>query len=297
MILIFSSVSEVFAASCCAGGSGSSQIITAQNKSEFRFSLSHSQVVAEKFQSQRPLFWDTDRQQLTTTLAPSVGFKVSENWQLGLRAEILTKRYQFEQEGSQSQTLLGDSFFLLAWEALPMSPSYSWLPQVFLSLETTLPTGRGLYESQNPYLVDVSGVGRWEQKLGATFLKIRPGYRLNASFVFANSFKESQKNIVQNKRSSYFIEMGVSSHHPRKTVSLGVNIRRVFKNSFLLTRENSQQLIPKELYYDFSPFISWIFTKKDLLTLTYTDQTLLGPVYNTNLSRSLSLNLTRFITL
>lgn len=277
-------------AACCGGGSSGSFIITDNSRYELRLTTGHSTVVAEKFESDKVLLWDTQRKQRSTTITPSIGLSLSERWQAGLSFDILSKDYRFEQGNKEKSSRLGDTRILVAYELIPPSPSFTKTPQVILSIEQSLLTGRGLIDSQKSGLSDVSGEEQSQLKIGVHLFKQLRILRLTSTANFSRLFDRNVGESRLEERHQLDLGFGVA-YTPRSNWSLGSNIGAHFKQGRHIKKNRSALLAPSERYFEIAPYFSYALSPRFQTVITYLDQTLIGPVAYTTLSRSISLSL------
>lgn len=278
---------RLYAAACCSAGGSATPIMTEQTSLVARMSLSHSSVVAERYESDKTLFWDDDRKQRTKTVTPSLSYRVSEHWQASLSFDYIAKKYHFSGGGSENHSRPGDSRVMFAYEALYPSPPFVLTPQVFFSVEQTFPTGRGLEQSQSPGLTDVSGQGQGGTSLGAHFFKKMYQTRWSFESRYTYFYPRTLSTNNLGKRSEGSFSLGLQSLNFTSHFDLGTTLSLFLKEG----RKSDFSQNPKsERYYELSFYGIIALASAHSLVLSYADQTILGPVYNTSLSRSLSLS-------
>lgn len=287
---------EVFAAACCAGGGTASPLITEQNKIELRLNVSHSSVVAEKFDTEKPLFWDTERSQLTTTVSPSIGYAIAQDWQVGGSFDYVMKDYTFEQGESESSGRLGDVQLLVAYELIHPSPPHQWSPQLFISYEHLFPTGRGLEESGKPGLSDVSGSDQTLSSIGVHLFKRLYRVRLSSEIRYSRAHPAHVEDVKLLARQQVQASVGAFRLQPRSSWSYGLNVAAHYQEGRHRETSLGKNKAPTESFYEVIPYFVWSPRERMSLTLSYADQTIFGPVQNTTLSRRVALLLSHEIT-
>lgn len=277
----------LYAAACCSAGGSATPIMTEQTSIVARMSFSHSSVVAERYESDKTLFWDDDRKQRTKTLTPSLSYRVSEHWQSSLSFDFISKDYDFSGGGSEKNNRLGDTRFMLAYEALYPSPPFVLKPHVFLSVEQVFPTGRGLDQSQSSGLTDVSGQGQGGTSLGVHLFKKMYRTRWSLESRYTYFYPRTLSSTRLGGRSEGSLSLGLQSLNLTNFFDLGSTFSAFLKEG--RKRDNSPSS-KSERYYELSFYGIIALSSVHSLVLSYADQTIFGPAYNTTLSRSFSLS-------
>lgn len=288
-VILFSVLywSDLFAAACCSAGGTASPIIMEQNLLELRLSTSRSFVVAERFETKRTLFWDTERSQVTTTLTPSIGYRLSDDWQVGLAMDWIAKSYTFEGGSSEREQRIGDTRLMVAYELLYPGPPFTLRPQAFVSLEHSLLTGRGLEKSRLNGLTDVSGSDQASATLGLHLFKklnyIRWSLEARNAYFHVRTIEESRLR----QRFEHTVSLSAMSLRLSDKLNIGSSLTGIFRQG---RRPVDQPNQPSEQLFEASIFGVLMLSDRTNINLSYVDQTLLGPVKNTTLSRRFGLS-------
>ncbi len=282
-------------AACCAAGSSSRNLMTEFNRWEFRLSHRFSTVVAEQFGQGPVLFWDDERQLQEHLLTPSVSFFIAPDWQGGVSWDLVSRQAAFVGGGSESSGLApGDLNLFLAYEWLYPSPPQVWQPQVFLSYTQGLPTGRGLYQSQSPGVTDVTGGEQWTSRLGVHLFKSLYRFRYSLESHWGWSWPQSAGELQLLSRQELALTLGLLRLTAgERSWSYGVSWTALFKEGRGLGEGREPQRAPAELVYELSPYILWTPEGDWTVTMSYGDQSIFGPVRNSQLSRRVSLAISR----
>lgn len=288
-VLIFNLLflNSAYSAACCSVGGTSTPIMTEQTQLEMRVGTSRSKVVAERFESDQVLFWDTERDQVTTMLNTSINYRLGEDWQIATSLDYIYRNYEFNDGKNETSGRLGDARILVAYELIYPSPAFSWRPQAFVSLEQTLFRGRGLEESQLDGLADISGSDQYSTALGLHLFK--RGYRTMWSFEsrYTHFHPKRFESVNLKSRAEYNLSLGLQSIGLSEYFELGTS----WSVFFIDGRRRDQGInSPSERYYEVSLYSVLNLSPNTGLILSYADQTLLGPVKNTTLSRRLGLS-------
>ena len=199
---------------------------------------------------------------------------------------------------SESSTLLGDSHLFAAYEVLTESFYTSWRPRLFLSLTHTLPTGKALEEAQKDGLSDVSGIGRHQTQLGVHLFKRTKLVLLSAKGELYYRYKRSLKSDLELGASQGgSLEFGVIRNPPKSPFSYGLFWRALQHGKKEVVTSERRYETSQERVFEVAPYVGLALDGDWALDLVYTDQTLLGPVKNTTLSRTFALTLNKYIPL
>lgn len=283
MVGVFGFSHQAEGAACCLGGGGSSPLMTDLNQAELRISGSYSSVVAQSFGDEPLLFWDGQRSQTTWLWTPSLGYRFAEDWQVGGSFDHVAQSYVFEGGGQESSSRLGDTRLMLAYEWLHPSPSFKPWPQLFLSLEVLLPTGGGLEV----------GEGQGASRLGLHAFKRFGALRLSGDIRHSFFYPRSVGEIRLLTREQWNWSLGLLRSQAWSDWGYGLLLastqRQGLRSESPLAglRQGSD-----ELFYEVTVYVIRSLGEQWTLNLSYSDQTILGPIKNTNLSRSLGLMLT-----
>jgi hypothetical protein len=276
-------------AACCSGGGVASPIMTEQSLFELRLGVSRSSVVAEQFETDKPIFWDTQRRQYTTIFTPSLSRKLWGDWQLGMSVDLTAKDYLFDGGGQEKSTRLGDSRLLIAYELIYPSAPFVLRPQAFISLEHVFLTGRGLLQSQKAGLSDVSGLDQPMTSAGLHLYKrlspLRYSFDTRLSYVYRKSIGETQL------LDRFELQTGIGVLWSRifSSMSGGLSLSLTAKQGRKRQQRQRETTAPSEQYFEISPYIIFHLDDRAAVSLTYADQTIFGPVKNTTLSRRIAM--------
>lgn len=283
---------NVQGAACCNGGASSTLLITENHRFQVRLSTSYSEVVAEKFESDKVLFWDTDRKQVTQTQRLAFNHIFAERWQWGTSFDLVSKNYRFDNKSDERTDFsLGDSRLLLAYELLTPTPTFDLTPQLFLSVQHTFITGRGLIDSRKAGLTDVSGSEQEQTQVGLHANKQMSGKRFSLELILGRKHerKVGDKELLAIYDSQWRCALTLTSR--KSSWSGGVSVGGLYSQGRQVEMLGQELKASDSGVYEVVPYLNYAVDDTMLITLSYLDQTILGPTYNTTLSRALSLSL------
>jgi hypothetical protein len=159
----------------------------------------------------------------------------------------------------------------------------------------TIPIGVSKYESQDPFLTDITGNGFYTTALGAIIMKRWKNWDAfilpKAHYYFPRTFfSQGQTTLVYaGLGGSFGIGLGLSPGGSRFRIGLRVQAQKdpSVKTITPLSVSNGKNAISS---CDTGIDLAYLLKETDTLMLSYTDQTLLGWPMNQNLNRSLTLS-------
>ena len=287
--LLTFSPSLALPAPCCGGHAALPSLITGFESFRLNSSFSYNSAVGDAPAEGLAIFRDADGQLPTELLQISGSARVGRRFQLGASLNL-----------SPSSGEIGDTDVTAGWEILPREDLTNLTPQLILFSQTTAPTGRSIYQS-DPHVgttpgSDVTGQGFWRTGVGivatTTYQKWDAFGLLRVSRSFAGSFAEPAKSVHKN----LYVEPGISSD---ASLGLGYSISGEWRlglaaqaataEGMKITRDGTTDKTGASLVWPVSLQVTYFKSEQSTLSLTYLDETLLGPVRNTVLSRSANL--------
>jgi hypothetical protein len=281
-----------WSAACCSKNSAVPTLIVGDDEAQLGIGVSLGHVVAETFSDGAPIFKSPGSTEVSQSYRLDGAFLISERAQLGIGLAI-TRQVVREKELSDSSTGLGDSRLSLGYNILPVTSYSSWLPQGMLFSQITFPTGRSKYESLLPARTDITGNGFYSFTVGGLFIKNFSTW----DFYFLTEVHHSlsrdfgKGSDVMNVRPGIGASIGLGAGWSPNAGSVRIGFRlqphldqgAEVTHHALLSRSH---LISS---CDTGLDLSYMLGSTDSVTMSYTDQTLLGVALNSNLTRALSL--------
>ncbi|MBC7386967.1 MAG: hypothetical protein H7301_12510 [Cryobacterium sp.] len=172
LLLVFSWVSatDANAAPCCSGSSAIPAMITGDDRAQISASFSHATVIGDAFEGGLPQFRSSDQSETTNFFRLDGARLISDRMQVGAGLSLLSR--QFSTPSSHAgKSLPGDLILNFAYEALPEWEYSEWKPRGHVFIATTIPTGRSIYEANEPGLIDSTGKGFFRIAMGAILTK------------------------------------------------------------------------------------------------------------------------------
>lgn len=286
-------------AACCASGTALPSLIIGPQKTSVSAALSVGQVVGDYRPGyDRVYLWPKERKLETQTLMISAAHMISEYSQVGLQIPLLKKNYTSAGGLSESNTLLGDVSLSYAYELVKEIEFSYYKPRVFTSVRAILPTGHSQFETASMGLSDVSGIGQWGVALGSALVKVYNRWDLNVFPEYRYYLPQSFNRDARLYRAKGFQAATVSVNggyfHKLTKIRFGAGIMPQWLDVRKVDSPVASLSSDREVFCDTSLSTSYVPDDQHSIHLTYVDQTLVGPVSNTTLSRTISLRLQKF---
>jgi len=186
---------------------------------------------------------------------------------------------------------LGDITAGLAFEALEELNYNPWKPRALIFLDAILPTGRSVYESSEPLGADIHGRGFLSAHTGIFFWKVWDPWDASLLLTHRNSFSrrfEQAGSINPGHTLSAQLGLGFK---PFRNSRIGFGIGPSYDSKIKINgarQENSNKLV-----WTVSSQVGITLSDDWGFNLTYSDQTLLGPTFNSTLSRGVQFAVNR----
>lgn len=279
-LLFFLHSSSAQAASCCGGGSTLPGVIVGDEFRLFSLSTSASQLSEESLSSGEWSAYPSPR--TSQSLHFSFAQLLSDRWQAGGLIRVMHNNQDFSGR-KQNSFDLGDLSVFLGYEILPEWEYSVWRPRGFTYLQIVAPTGRSTATAIHRGGA-VTGRGFWTIGSGMTLSKELSIWDLAFTTEFHRSLPRTEFQIrrVPDWGSS------VSAGFGRSFANL-----RLFSSVSLfyegpVTSETSDGAIQR--YVTFTMGGSFAVADDLGVTMSYSDQTLLGEPINAPLDKTISLS-------
>lgn len=290
-VLIYFFHFKIVASPCCGQSSSGLNVMTLRQSYSLNVTQSYSQALGRVYDSDPSFYVWPDSKQRTlslTQLAFAVG--VAPKIQILVNSAFQTAQFQ-DGDYQKSQSQFTDTTLGLSYEFLSEYKFSLYKPTGYLTLLTNLPTGQSVFDlDSGPEAINVSGHDQWGFGLGLTLNKVI----LPWTFLFqARSMYLSKKEFENSEvgdffDSSFLFSLSYNLAKPNLVLSLGLT-------QFVLSSRTVQSFRQVHVSGSRSTALQFGILKSitDLLalSLTYSDQTLLGDPENSLLSQTISLNL------
>ncbi|MBS1984524.1 MAG: hypothetical protein JST16_10160 [Bdellovibrionales bacterium] len=267
--------------------------MTGDDRAQVGLSLANGFVVADPPVGGLPVFRNsaTNEQIQTTTLAGA--YRLSDRFQLGAEVPVV-RRARAVSGVNYSKVGLGDLRASLGFELLPETYYSVWRPKGFAYLQLLAPGGKSIHDTTDPYQLDASSLGVWGLAAGVQFLKAWGSFDVLAAAqlqsFFAQSFRgpDGDFRLGAGWGGSFLVGAGYSPGGSDWRLGLSVGPSYQAAQSYSGARTGT---VDEKLVWNPTFQLSWMPSSAWSLSASYTDQTLLGPVHNVLLTRSVAMSI------
>jgi hypothetical protein len=280
------------AAPCCAGNAAAPLIISGDEQAQLSVLVSHSSVIGDVEGEGEPVFWNGDQHLITQTVRVDGAILLSDRWQVGAMIPLVQEDVQTSGVGN-SGTSLGDVRLNGAYEFLPEWSYSSWKPKGYLFSQLILPTGNSVYDSTDLGMVDAAGNGFYTIAFGSLLVKRWSSW--DASFIpeihygFSRNFSDEGITVGPGIGASALMGGGWS----RGAFRVGGRVQPQYSAPKQTTTDTGQGMSVYQFAWNTGADFTYMPSDELSVTASYTDQTLLGPAVNTQLSRTFALMVQR----
>ncbi|MBI3543740.1 MAG: hypothetical protein HY075_10755 [Deltaproteobacteria bacterium] len=276
--------SPALAAPCCSGSALMPALITTDSNAQLSARASQSTIVGSSHADGSSVFNRDGNDESATTFLMSGAYALDPRWQL--HAEVpVSRRYRGIDATKLAHWGAGDVSVGTAFEAIQELRYNLYKPRVWIFGDLTAPTGRSIQESQSVLAADVHGRGAWGATLGALALKT---WKSVDAYAMAQHRRYLPRGgLTLGPATALEAGAGYNLGDYRFGASLGPT----WEGAVAATGGVSST--EAKLVWTAGFQASTVLQELWSLTLSYADQTLLGPTYNSPLSRSATLMATR----
>jgi hypothetical protein len=279
------SAPRAWAAACCGGSSAAPALITGDDRAQVSVTVSQGRVIGDAPPDGLPVFRANGDDEFTRLVRLEAATLITDRWQAGLGVPVVQKSTEKSGSSGRSAAGLGDLALSVGYEALPEWDYSPWRPRGYVFTQLTLPTGGSVYDGAG---WDARGRGFATWGIGALLLKGWGDW--DATLIgevhrsFARDIDDGAASIHPGWGGSGSLGGGYSLR--AFPLRLGVSLGPIYEGPIAVSvgRDSSSQLA-----WSASAQLAWLVTTDLSLSAVYTDQTLVGPASNSQLSRTLGL--------
>lgn len=268
-----------WSAACCGGAAQVPSLITAEDRRQWTNSVIYQKPLNQVDENG---YWYPIKNSLTQEFIRSnYAQMISERAQIGIEIPI----EQNSNLNGRSPTLLGDVLLTAGYRLRDETFSETWVPQILGFMSLALPTGRAVYESQDPLRLDVSGKGFYQP--GAGILVIRGFGDVDAQFSLEvhhglqRSFSSGLGSITYNPGLGGSASIGAGYNWSRWR--WGGNLSQIYEDPLKISGQESSSM---ERASTASLTASYLFPELLTLSLSFSNQQWFGDPLSTSLAQT-----------
>lgn len=295
LILFSFIIPKLYASSCCGGGSSSSMIITGDNRSELALGYAYRSDLGQTDSSAAAYFNNEAVIDQKQSLNLQAQYQLSEFTQIATKTSFVDKK--MDKSGlHESNTGLGDIDLQATYEYLPEFTYHPIKPRGFTYLKLTIPTSKSLYDSLSSIRSDVRGSGLFSFSLGNFYIKKIDDWTLKLTTEWSHYIGKKYSNLTLSDFDKFVIPIGVSYTLLNSDITLGFNDTFSYQTRKKITGINNS-FSDAEYFWELNTFINYSLNRQDIISLSYSDSTLIGKSVNSPLYRSVAVTYTYSIPL
>ena len=279
-----------FAAPCCSSGGAAPLIMTGDQRARVAISTSQATIIGSTESDRQPVFRSkNDRESITTTSLEAVAL-ITDRWQAGVALPFVVR--SIDRPGTSVTTSgIGDARASASFEAMPEHAYSPWRPQMFHFLQLSLPTGTNVYEQPQ----EATGKGFFTLTAGALLKKVHGDFDVQlvpeVHYSWERNFRDLDEDVRVFPGWGTSLLLGAGWNPSGGSLRFGALVRPQLNQGKTITTERGLGTASSELVWDATVEVGYLLRDQLSLTLSYTDQTLIGPTRQTDLLRTAALSL------
>jgi hypothetical protein len=288
-------VGKASASACCARSAATPFLIVGDDQAQLNFGISAGGVVARTGEDGVPVFGSPQYSDRTQLFRLDAATLLSDRLQMGISFPWVSRTVNV---GSLvgSTGGIGDIRLSLGYEVLPAWTYSKWKPQGYLFSVLSFPTGISKFEYQNPTASDVTGNGFYSASMGSLLLRRWVEWDLffvpEVHYSLPRTFSRQNHAFEVVPGWGGSVGAGAGFSPGGGEFRFGVRVQpRLDQANRVPAFDRSASSISWIGSCDTGIDFSYLLGSRTTLMLSYTDQTLLDPAINSNLSRTLGFNL------
>jgi hypothetical protein len=288
LILTIFTSQHVMASSCCGQSPASFTVLSLDQRFSLSSAVSYTKSIGRIYEESDEFYiWSDKTREVHRTsinLAGSLG-----NRQQGfIKVNLLNGHYSDSFESGKSSKL-SDTLVGYTFEALPEYTFSYWKPIIYLTAFLNIPTGHSIFD-QNSLSegTEVTGHSQWGVGAGITLKKVYFPYTLTLQ---VRTIELLEKQFTRTRVSSFY------DHSVALLINYASNLWNLQFNSGLTwTSLSPKTLAPSQVRSGGSQSFNVLLGLQKSITenwvggVSYSDQTLVGPAFNSLLNKSLSIS-------
>lgn len=286
-LLFFLFHTSTWAASCCGGGFSIPALILGDDKAQVTSTYSYSQVSDDVLDNEKWLRRHDDN--LTQTLKLEGALLISDESQVGLSLPLITKSAQ----NAQSAGGVGDLSLYFGHESFPEKSYSSWRPKGVTFLQLTLPTSPSIYDSSAMTSTDIRGRGFYSLGAGVALLKAWKVWDFNLSAEIHRAFSREVSNASYGGNIEVKPGWGTSqtlgAGWNYGDLRLGGSLAFLYEDPIQIRGSTNSDGSPQK-NFTLGLSGSYMVNMESAVTVSYSDQSLIGAPVNSSLSKTINLS-------
>lgn len=283
--LLGGSLDRAWAAPCCSAGSALPALVTNDDWAQISVISSYSDTVMDAPNEGLPVLRSDQNADHSWVTRVAAAMKVADSWQLGVGASVISRAtrassHQFDASG------MGDSDISFGYELLPEWNYSSWRPRGWLYLQTVFPTGQAIQDPTLSNPAEVRGQGVFQTAVGLALTKIWGNWDAllvpEVRRLYSKSFDGGAE-----LSGAWGASLQLGGGYNWGDLRFGLRTQPVYQGQRNVTAEGQSSATGSKLVWNSGADVSYLVDSNWMMSISYSDQTLLGPARNTTLERGL----------
>jgi hypothetical protein len=283
MSIAISTTKLAFGAACCTGAVVMPTLITNYGRGQVTVRTSGGRTIGRSRADGSAQFYREGNDESTSTTELSSAYALSDRWQLH-GAIPANYRHRRIDSTAESHWGLGDVTAGLSFEALEEWDNHPLKPRAWLFFDVTAPTGRSIYDAPSPLATTSHGRGAWSGTIGTFILKVWS--RWDAAFVAQHVRSLAASHTVNGLNKSVqfgpITALTAVGGYNMGPYRLGLTLGPTWEQATIIDNSRGGD----KLWWSIGAQASRTMGPHWMISLSYNDQTVIGPTYNATLSRS-----------
>ncbi len=278
---------------CCAAGASYTSLIANDDETQFVFSLSGSATVGSSSSNGDVEFYHDEMHDRSLTGNLSAAFRLPQDFQIGFSVPIKYRDVKNLSRESNSSGI-SDISGSLSYRIIRGNSYEAFAPHFLVSVTGVVPTGESDYESENPNLASGLGAGFWSVQASLLALQNWSSWDLSAQpyvkYVFKESFDGPQGSIDVDGKFALGGQVRAGYNFGNSGIRFGLGFGPQWQEASTETTRFGSNKIAHKLVWDSIAELSYTHSHSRTISLSYTDQSLIGPTNNTPITRTLAVS-------
>lgn len=281
-------LSLIAGSACCSSGAFFPSIVSTGDRAQIGTSFTGASVIGTSDSKSNSTFLNDDEYDRSFQQTIFGGLRLSDQWQMGARLGWHMRDKQVF-GASNGASGIGDSHFFLTYEPLT---NFS------VTASILVPTAENVHESKESLQTDAFGRGLWVPGISFVYTYVTGLWDIHAEsnvrFSAGRTFNRPLLGDLDVSHSWGLSALtGVGYQWGESQVRTGLSVGAHWDQGFTEKDRFQSRSLPARLAWDVIADLNVPLSSDIRLGLSYKDQTLLGPTQNSELSRSLTLLLSK----
>lgn len=276
---------RAYSASCCVANTSLPNLMILPADWQATWTLAASKVIGDVNTNGQSTFRNSQNKDQTQAFKLDLSYRWSDAWQTGI-----SSRYQKRDRDFQDSQAENSSFGDLG---LSQAYQFERYHRLFTYVTVNIPTGRSIYDTRQNFAVDAQSTGLYSASLGMVkFFNYEQWDLITAAEAhrsLGRSFNSaSQGDLEVRPTWGSSINLGAGYTPWKKKYRFGLNITPRYEAPKVTVSNSQIQTSDKSLVWDSGLNITYTIAADQAVGLRYIDQTVIGPVRNSTLTRTIA---------